>query len=102
MADKTLDLFMNDPIEYFDHSITKMHGIARAELSTLQREAMADIRVKGDYRGCEVVWYTQEFRAESARARSWPNRDRAGTGRPGRAGCVRSWTSRKRVIETWV
>ena len=32
---------MNDPIAYFDSSITQMHMIPRAELATLQREAMA-------------------------------------------------------------
>jgi len=37
---KTLDLFMNDPMEYFDHSITKMHTIPRAELEPLQLESM--------------------------------------------------------------
>ena len=41
MAEKTLDLFMNDPIAYFDRSITKMHTIPRGELAALQREAMA-------------------------------------------------------------
>ena len=35
MSEKTLDTFMNDPIEYFDSSITKMHMIARAELEEL-------------------------------------------------------------------
>ena len=39
--EKTLDLFMNDPMEYFDHSITKMHEIPRDELEALQRQAMA-------------------------------------------------------------
>src|SRR5262245_15461 len=38
---KDLDTFMNDPIAYFDGSITKMHGIARADLEALQRHAMA-------------------------------------------------------------
>jgi len=38
MQAKTLDLFMRDPIEYFDHSITKMHTIPRAER---HRQAMA-------------------------------------------------------------
>ena len=41
MADKTLDAFMNDPIGYFDSSITKMHTIPRSELEPLQREAMS-------------------------------------------------------------
>src|SRR4029453_11376260 len=33
--------FMNDPIGFFDRSITKMHQIPRDELEMLQREAMA-------------------------------------------------------------
>ncbi len=37
---KDLQLFMTDPIEYFDSSITKMHTIPRDELDSLQREAM--------------------------------------------------------------
>jgi hypothetical protein len=41
MTDKSLDLFMNNPIEYFDSSITQMHMMPRTELSALQREAMA-------------------------------------------------------------
>src|SRR5258705_6201743 len=32
---------MNDPIAFFDRSITKMHQIPRDELELLQREAMA-------------------------------------------------------------
>lgn len=40
MSDKSLDLFMNDPIAYFDSSITKMHTIPRPELEALQRDAM--------------------------------------------------------------
>ena len=32
---------MNDPIRFFDRSITKMHQIPRDELELLQREAMA-------------------------------------------------------------
>jgi len=40
MPEKTLDTFMNDPIAYFDHSITQMHRIPRDELEALQREAM--------------------------------------------------------------
>lgn len=39
-AEKTLDLFMNDPIEYFDASITKMHTISRDEIEALQRQGM--------------------------------------------------------------
>jgi len=39
-SEKTLDLFMSDPIAYFDRSITQMHMIPRAELEDLQREAM--------------------------------------------------------------
>ncbi len=40
MTEKTLDTFMNDPIGYFDQSITRMHMIPRDELEGLQREAM--------------------------------------------------------------
>ena len=38
--EKNLDSFMNDPIGYFDASITKMHEIPRDELEALQRGAM--------------------------------------------------------------
>ena len=38
---KTLDMFLNDPIAYFDSSITKMHQIPRDELEELQRQAMS-------------------------------------------------------------
>jgi hypothetical protein len=41
MSEKNLDLFMNHPMEFFDHSITKMHTLARPELEELQRQAMA-------------------------------------------------------------
>ena len=37
---KTLDQFMNDPMEYFDHSITKMHTLPRDQLEALQRQAL--------------------------------------------------------------
>jgi hypothetical protein len=37
---KTVETFMNDPIEFFDQSVTKMHSIPRDELEQLQREAM--------------------------------------------------------------
>jgi hypothetical protein len=54
MTEKTLDTFMNDPIGYFDSSITKMHTLPRAELEPLQREAMA--RRFGEHReGIEMV-----------------------------------------------
>ncbi len=41
MAHPSIDTFMNDPIKFFDRSITKMHQIPRDELELLQREAMA-------------------------------------------------------------
>src|SRR5262249_4725140 len=41
MASRDVDTFMNDPIAFFDRSITKMHRIPRDELELLQREAMA-------------------------------------------------------------
>ncbi|MBW2268600.1 MAG: hypothetical protein JRH16_08485 [Deltaproteobacteria bacterium] len=41
MAEKNIDSFMNDPIDYFDGSITKMHMLPRDELEALQREAMS-------------------------------------------------------------
>jgi hypothetical protein len=41
MASRDVDLFMRDPIRFFDRSITKMHEIPRDELELLQREAMA-------------------------------------------------------------
>jgi len=40
MTNENLDTFMNDPITYFDGSITKMHRIPRGELENLQRQAM--------------------------------------------------------------
>jgi len=39
--EKTLATFMDDPMTYFDHSVTKMHTIPRRELESLQRAAMA-------------------------------------------------------------
>ena len=41
MANSSVETFMNDPIAFFDRSITKMHQIPRDELELLQREAMA-------------------------------------------------------------
>ena len=41
MASPSVETFMNDPIRFFDRSITKMHEIPRDELELLQREAMA-------------------------------------------------------------
>jgi hypothetical protein len=40
VTEKNVDLFRNDPIAYFEGSITKMHSIAATELDALQREAM--------------------------------------------------------------
>jgi hypothetical protein len=40
MPEKNLDLFMNDPMAFFDDSITEMHTIPRTELEELQRQAM--------------------------------------------------------------
>jgi hypothetical protein len=39
--EQTLVTFMDDPMGHFDHSVTKMHSIPRAELESLQRSAMA-------------------------------------------------------------
>ncbi len=41
MTTKTFESFLNDPIAYFDGSITEMHMIPRAELDALQRRALA-------------------------------------------------------------
>jgi hypothetical protein len=41
MTHRTLDNFMNEPIDFFAHSITEMHSIPRAELEALQKQAMA-------------------------------------------------------------
>jgi hypothetical protein len=41
MAEKTVATFMDDPMGYFDCSVTKMHRLPRAELESLQRAAMA-------------------------------------------------------------
>ena len=40
MAEKTAALLMDDPMAYFDRSVTRMHGIPRRELEALQRTAM--------------------------------------------------------------
>jgi len=53
-AEKTLDCFMNDPMVYFDHSITQMHEIPRAELEALQRQAMS-IRFQQHRESIEMV-----------------------------------------------
>jgi hypothetical protein len=37
---KSVETFMNDPIEFFDESVTAMHSIPRDELEQLQRDAM--------------------------------------------------------------
>jgi hypothetical protein len=41
LTSSRIDTFMNDPITFFDRSITKMHQIPRDELEMLQREAMS-------------------------------------------------------------
>ena len=41
MAEKDVATFMDDPMGYFDRSVTKMHTLPRAELESLQRAAMA-------------------------------------------------------------
>ena len=41
MAEKDVATFMDDPMGYFDRSVTKMHRLPRAELAALQRAAMA-------------------------------------------------------------
>ncbi len=38
---RTVETFMNDPIAFFDRSITQMHMVPRDELEALQRRAMA-------------------------------------------------------------
>ena len=53
-AEKTLDQFMNDPIAYFDQSITKMHSVPRAELEELQRQAMG-ARFRHHYETIEIL-----------------------------------------------
>lgn len=42
MAEKSVATFMDDPIGYFDGSVTKMHSIPRAALEPLQRAALAE------------------------------------------------------------
>jgi hypothetical protein len=42
MAEKSVTTFMDDPIGFFDGSVTRMHSIARDELARLQRAAMAE------------------------------------------------------------
>ncbi len=36
---KTVETFMNDPIGFFDESVTGMHSIPRFDLEALQRKA---------------------------------------------------------------
>lgn len=45
---------MNDPIELFEHSITRMHNIDRAELEALQRIAMT-LRFEEHYKSIEML-----------------------------------------------
>src|SRR5215470_16129533 len=40
-SERSLATFMDDPMAYFDHSVTQMHSIPRPELEALQRAAMA-------------------------------------------------------------
>ena len=40
MAEKSVTAFMDDPVGYFDRSVTKMHRLPRAELAALQRAAL--------------------------------------------------------------
>jgi len=51
---KNLDLFMNDPIAFYDGSITKMHQVPRDELEAQQRLAMA-ARFAEHREGIEIV-----------------------------------------------
>jgi hypothetical protein len=37
---KTVETYMNDPIGFFDESVTEMHCIPREKLESLQRDAM--------------------------------------------------------------
>lgn len=40
MTEKSVAVFMEDPVGFFDESITRMHSIPRDELTVLQRDAM--------------------------------------------------------------
>jgi hypothetical protein len=51
---KTVATFMNDPMEFFDESVTKMHSIPRYELEALQRDAMV-IRFADHSENIEMV-----------------------------------------------
>ena len=53
-AVQNLDMFMSDPLAYFDQSITRMHMISRPELEELQRQALR-IRVAEHIDGIEMV-----------------------------------------------
>jgi hypothetical protein len=44
MADDTLRTFMDRPLDFFEESVTNMHGIPRAELEELQREPVRRMR----------------------------------------------------------
>src|ERR1700731_3894280 len=46
--------FMDDPINFFGQSYTRMHSIARDQLEDLQREAMA-IRFRQHYDSIEML-----------------------------------------------
>jgi acyl-protein synthetase LuxE len=51
---QSVSRFMDDPIDFFDESLTKMHSIPRDELENLQRQAMA-IRFQQHRNGIEIV-----------------------------------------------
>jgi hypothetical protein len=51
---RTVEQFMDDPITFFDESLTQMHSIARDELEELQRQAMA-IRFQQHVQSIEMV-----------------------------------------------
>jgi hypothetical protein len=40
-AEKSPQTFMNDPLGYFDYSVTRMHSVPRADLEQLQLKALA-------------------------------------------------------------
>ena len=52
--DRAAEKLMSDPIDFFNHSITRMHMIQRAELESLQRTAISK-RFKEHYESIEML-----------------------------------------------
>jgi len=73
-AVQNLDMFMSDPLAYFDQSITRMHMISRPELEELQRQALR-IRVAEHIDGIDGqrVSYNAHFAGRRAAVERQPH-----------------------------